>query len=200
MKHFFSALTAFLGTLPAVALAAVPYPPIECPPGLVGCGSGPANVIQDNVTEFGQLLVNIAGGAGVVFIAWAGFQMMTAMGDDGKLSQQKWAVLYVLGGLAVAALAQSLVSFVGTQNYGQGSNPQDLPVNLLGNALSIILTLFNAVFGVMIIVGGVRMVYAQGKSDEFNTGRKMIVWAIIGAVVTNLANALVQALATIFGA
>lgn len=173
-------------------------PSTPCP-GIVGCGGGSQNVILENIPQLATLMITLGSGAAVLFIAWAGFKMVLALGDDGQIAEQKSAILYVLGGLGIAILSQTIVTLVGTEPNLNDITPGNLPVDALAAGVRIILTLFNGVFAVAIIIGGIRMVYAQGKSDEFNTGRRIIVWSIFGAVVTNLANALVQALAAIFG-
>ncbi len=191
----------YIGTLLCSSLvelshAAVPDTPCG---DLPGCGAGPSNIILNNAPKVAGLGIAIAAGGAVLFIAWAGFQMVLAAGDEGKIGEQKKAILHALIGLGIAILAQGIVSIVGTQNYGQEQGPSGLPANIIASAIGIILTVFNVVFIVVVIYAGMRMVYAQGKSDEFSNGRKMITWCIVGAIVTNLANALVQAFVAIFG-
>lgn len=186
-------------TLPegAHALSAVPSTPCS---GLIGCGGGSNNIILSAIPDLATLMIYIAGGAGVFFVAWAGLQMVLALGNDGKIGEQKWAVVYVIGGLGLAALSQLMVTLVGTepglQNIGTG---EGAPLDVIAVGVDIVLTVFNTIFVGAIIMGGIRMVYAQGKSDEFNTGRQIIFWSIVGAVITNLANAIIQAFGNILG-
>jgi hypothetical protein len=190
-------LSALFGTLaPATVLAAVPNAPCN---GLIGCGGGPANVLLDALPEVGSLMIMIASGSAVFFIAFAGLQMVLALGNDGQIGTQKWAIMYVLLGLGIAILSQLAVSLAGTEPRLDAITSNNLPLDLIAAGVGIILTIFNAAFAVAIVIGGIRMVYAQGKSDEFNAGRKIVIWSAVGAVVANLANALVQALAAIFG-
>lgn len=179
---------------PMVAHAILPGTPCT---GLVGCGSGPANIIMNNATEFADLMLQVASGLAVLFIVWSGFNMILAMGDDSKISQFKWGIMYSMLGLGIAILSQVLVSFVGTQDYNVDATV--LPLGLIAAAINILLNLMNVAFVCVIILGGVRMVYAQGKSDEFNKGKQTVVWAIGGAIVINIANALVQAFIQLFG-
>lgn len=201
MMSRFLSLSAMLGllSLPSGAHAFNAVPPTPCT-GLIGCGAGSANVALEAIPDLATLMIYIAGGAGVLFVAWAGLQMVLALGNESKLGEQKWAVGYVIGGLTLAILSQVIVSLVGTEpNLGVISSGNDAPLDIIAAGVNIILTVFNTVFAGAIIIGGIRMVYAQGKSDEFNTGRKIIFWSIVGAVITNLANAIVQAVATVFG-
>lgn len=172
--------------------------------GLVGCtDSGgsveKANFIADSLPQVAELLILVAAALSVLFIVYAGFRMVIALGDESQITEQKNAVIYVMVGLATVILAQLVVSFVGTQDYGQNDPSiwtanNDFFLYITKEGISILLTLFNAAMVVAIIVGGGYMVHAQGKSDQFTKGKTIVTWTIIGAVIANLANALVQAL------
>ncbi len=73
------------------------------------------------------------------------------------------------------------------------------PLIVLSAAAYILRNALNAIFLLMIVLAGLKMVYAQGKADEYNAGKKMLTWAVIGAVIVNLASALVYAVALYFG-
>ncbi len=193
----------FFRTAPALSslvakTAHAAFPDTPCP-GLIGCGGRSANIVITNLPALGSLMVMIAAALSVVFIVLAGLRMVTALGDEGEVGAQKKAVLHVMIGLLIVILSQSIVGFAGTQKYGQGDNPLNLFLNGSAHAVSIMLTIFNAAMIIAVIIGGARMVYAQGKSDEFNKGKTIITWCIGGAIIANLANALVQSLAYIFG-
>lgn len=181
------------------SLAYALLPPTPCT-GLVGCGSGAisgSNVIVNNLPQFANLLIIVGSALSILFIVYAGFRMVIANGDDSQISEQKNAIIHVMTGLAVLILAQLVVSFVGTQEYGQSGDPKDFFLNATSAGVSILLTIFNAAMIVAIVVGGAYMVHAQGKSDQFQKGKTIITYAIAGALLANLANALVQALAAL---
>lgn len=201
MLSFIRTLAASLMLVPSVMLAQA-VPPTPCT-GLIGCTGGGAvagsNVIVDNLSQVANFMILVGAALSVVFIVYAGFRMVFALGDDSQISEQKNAVFYVMLGLLFVILSQLIVSFVGTQEYGQSGDPNDFFINASKSAVSILLTLFNAVMVVAIIVGGAYMVHSQGKSDQFSKGKTIVTWSIGGALVANLANALVQALVRLFG-
>lgn len=194
MRRYASLIGLLLLLLPGTADAILPVTPCA---GLVGCGGGAANVLLNNASRVADLLMQMAIAFSVLFIVWSGFQMIIAIGDESKISQARWGVLYSLLGLGLAGVSQIIVSTVGTYAFNI-ANPI-LPVGLVGSAIDILLTLTNVALIIAVIIGGIRMVYAQGKSDEFNKGKTTILWAASGAVFINLANALVQALAGFLG-
>lgn len=196
-----------LSTLLAIGLSLVPHAfAVELPDayctGTIGCGSGAANIVYSAIVGDGgiaSMLLRLAAGLAVLFIVAAGVQMVISMGDESKLSQNKWAMAYALIGFCVVILAQFVVASVGTENYGQIGDATTLPFNILANAVRLLRTVLNALFIMITVVAGLRMLYAQGKSDEFETGKKMLTWAIVGAVLMNLAAALVTAVTDFFG-
>ena len=202
MRRFSFALVALALLLPVSAGAMnIPYAP--CDAGQFGCGAGPTNLVQQLLTGGGSgglalLALQIAAGLAVVFIVWAGVQMVISGGDEGKITQYKWAVAYSLIGLCVAILGQYIVSAVSSQSYASPSG-QDLPLSLLATAVYILRTVLNAALVIMIVVAGLRMLYAQGKTDEYEKGKTMMKWGIGGAILVNLAAALVYAVTSFFG-
>ncbi|HLD71263.1 MAG TPA: hypothetical protein VI873_01455 [Candidatus Peribacteraceae bacterium] len=192
--HFYFLLSWALHPISALAGA----PPVIVCTGLAGCGSDPANVLFDKTLPLLiEVLANIAGGLAVIFIGVAGFQMVLANGDDGKISTARWGVLYALLGLCLAIASTAIVSFVSTEDYGQ-SNPGDLLLGgVLPAAMRILITIFNVVFVIAIMFAGYRITLGGGKAEELTKGLAVIRWAIAGAVIINVAHAAVKAVLAI---
>jgi hypothetical protein len=168
-----------------------------CSPLQPGCGDGPANIFLSTFPNLAIFMLQVATGLTVLFIVWAGFQLVINLGDEGKIGQQKTGIFYALAGLFTAIVSQLIVSFVATQDWGQNAGG-NLPINILASAVGSILTVFNGVFVIAIIYYGIRMLLASGDSGAFNSARTGITWAIIGAIIVNLANALVQGVTSFF--
>lgn len=165
--------------------------------GLFGCGAGGANIPYQFAFNLVTLLLQVAAGLSVLFIVFAGFQVVTNIsGDEGKISQFKNGVMNSMIGLCVAILSEFLVSVIGNPNISVAGV---LPIALIGAAISILKIVLNSIFLIVVVIAGLRMVYAQGKTDEYNKGRTMLFWAAIGAVVVNLAAALASAVSGYFG-
>jgi len=162
-----------------------------------GCGEGPANLFTSTFPNLAVLMLQIATALSVLFIVWAGVQLVLNMGDEGKVGNQETGIFYALAGLFVAIASQLIVSFVVTQDWGQDAGG-NLPINVLASAVGSLLTVFNGIFILAIIYYGMRMLMAAGDSGAFNSARTGITWAIIGAVIVNLANALVQGVTSFF--
>ena len=59
-----------------------------------------------------QLIVLVLGALSLLFVIIGGFRYVVSQGDPGAVSKAKGTVLYALIGLAVAVLAQGIISFV----------------------------------------------------------------------------------------
>ncbi len=190
-----------MGSLLAVLLLWFPVPVLAqinvwCA-GLPGCGDGPSNVIATNTLPgIILILATLSAGATVVFVVYAGIQLVMMYGDEGKASTAKNTVLYALGGLALSIMASSIVSFVATENYIAGSG--NIIIAFMQSVVRIMLTVFNTLFLAAIVLAGLRFVLAGGKTDEFNKAVGIIKWAIFGAIIVNVGRALVEALMRTF--
>ena len=170
-----------------------------CNPLIVGCGSPTANVIGNNAPIVLVWMLNIATAIALAVIIWSGFTMLLSMGDESKISKGRWNVLYALLGLVLVISAQVIVGVVGTTDFGQGTGD---PLTLVANVFAALITsarvILNITFVIVMVIAGMRMVYAQGKQEEFTKGKTMITGAIFGALAINLGPALIRALAALF--
>ena len=188
---------ALAGFIAEIANAQVP-PPAPCPASLPGCG-GATNVIGIFIPRIIEFALKLAGGLAVVMIIWYGFILLMNLGDETKVTKGRWGVIYAVIGLVAIILSQMAVSFVVTEQYGQAV-PADLVfAGVLPSAVRIMLTAANITFGFFIVYYGIRMVIAQGKPDEYTKARTGIMWTVFGAVLINLANTVVQIVASFFG-
>jgi len=194
----FNGFVRFLAPETAWAQPIPPPPTIVCNP-LIGCGSGTANIVAKNAPIVLVWMLNIATAIALAVIIWSGFTMLLSMGDESKISKGRWNVLYALLGLVLVISAQVIVSVVGTTDFGQATGD---PLTLVGNLFAAFITsarvILNITFVIVTVIAGIRMVYAQGKQEEFTKGKTMIIGAIFGALAINLGPALLRALAVLF--
>lgn len=168
-----------------------------CSPLQPGCGDGPANIFLSTFPNLAVFMLQLATGLTVLFIVYAGVQLVLNLGDEGKIGNQKTGIFYALAGLFTAIVSQLIVSFVVTQDWGQNAGG-NLPINVLASAVGSILVVFNGLLVMAIIYYGIRMLLAAGDSGAFGSAKTGITWAIIGAIIVNLSNALVQGVTSFF--
>ena len=161
------------------------------------------NCKQDFVPEraipiIADLLIAVAAGTSIVFIVIGGVLMLTSMGEEGQISKGKMSIIYALIGLLLTKSAQIIVSFVINKFNIMSVGPEDdIVIFVMKQLVDAMKTAFNAVFAVMLIYAGYRMAFARGNADEFNKSKNVLIWAIIGAIIVNLAFPLANAVITV---
>lgn len=78
-------------------------------------GDGPLVGPKGIITRVTQLVVFVAGIAGVLMVIIAGIRYVMSSGDPQKIDSAKNAILFAVIGLVIAASAQVLVSLVFSQ-------------------------------------------------------------------------------------
>lgn len=200
MQHLFAMLGIWLAAPKGVVLAQALPPASEiCNPLIYGCGGAAANVLSANAPEFLLWMLHIAAAICLAVIVWSGFGMFLSLGDEGHISKNRMNVLWALIGLVLVLSAQVIVGAVGTTNFGQTTGE---PLLLLAGVFRVFIAsirmILNITFVIVAVIAGIRMVYAQGKQDEFTKGKTMLIGAISGALIVNLATALIRAVLVIF--
>lgn len=154
------------------------------------------NVLTETaLPQTAALLLRVIAGLSILFIVWGGILMLISMGDDAKTSQGKWAIIYSLIGLFGAILSQVFVGTVAQTKLAAGATE----VSVMRVAAKHLVDVVNILFFSAIIFAGIRMLIGHGQPEEFSRAKKVIVWAIAGAVVVNVARTLVRAVLSGFG-
>lgn len=188
-------LLSLLGLIPTASAQMPPLPP--CPVILPGCG-GVSNVIVTSfIPQIILFLLRAVGALAVVAVVFQGLTLVVNLGDETKIGKARYGILYAILGLSLAVLSQMIVAFIASEQYA--TNPNDLIVSALTQGVRIMLTLTNIVFAFLLVYYGARMVYSQGKSDDYNRAKTGILWTIIGAMVVNMAHALIRMVTSFFG-
>jgi hypothetical protein len=182
--------------VPAVALAAAPAELwINCN-GLAGCPSGWEEHFSSVLTLLLARMPVYVYGLGVLFIMIGGAYMILSAGDAEKVTRGKNTITWAVIGIFVMQASQSLVNFVTLEATTMipGSDLVTSATNtLIGSIFDL---LYVAILGVAIF-SGMRMVVAFGKEEQFNKGKEGLLWAAVGAIVINLADAIATAFNTL---
>ncbi len=179
-------------------MASAQTPPTVPCGGLPGCGDGsPANILVETfLPALVLLMLRLAGALAVLAMVVAGFQIFLAQGNDEKFGKGRLAVIYGLSGLAIVGLSQTVVGLLVTEPTLGAAVDE---VSAVAVAVNVLVNILNGVFFVVIGYAGILMLAAQGKQDKYETARNIISQAIIGAVIINIAHALVRVVTSFLG-
>ncbi len=76
------------------------------------CDSGKGTSVNNVIAAVINILSSVVAVLAVIMIIVAGFKYITASGDSSKITSAKHTLIYAIVGLAIAALAQTIVKFV----------------------------------------------------------------------------------------
>lgn len=185
-------ITAVLASLiPEFAIAAGLIHPL-CS-AIPGCGMGPRNVILEGVIpEAARIMLNASAALSVVFVVIGGARFLISFGRDEEFTKAKNTIQWALIGIVVAVTSHRIVIAVISENYGPSITGDPL-IDFFASVIRIITGLLNAVFLIMVIASGTRMVMARGKEDEVTKGKYGVLYAITGAIIINVAPFVVRA-------
>lgn len=186
----------FITFFPAVVFAAAPAELwINCN-GLPGCPSGWEERFSNVLLLLLARLPVYVYSLGVLFIMIGGAYMVLSAGNDERVSKGKNTIIWSVIGIFVMQSAQTLVNYVTLETNSRVAG-SDLVTSVTNTLIgSIFDLLYVAVLGVAIF-SGMRMVVSFGKEEEFNKGKMGLLWAAIGAIIINLADAIATAFQTL---
>lgn len=183
-------LIVIIGLLIPTVTHAAALPPILCG-AFPGCSQPLGNVIGlVAIPAAIKWLLNSIAALALVFVIIGGTRYLISLGREEEQTKGFKTILWSFVGLLVALTSHRIVSMITTQGYVWGGDPV---LDFFQTVVGIITALLNISFLLVIIYGGLRMVHARGRDDEVTKGRSAIIYAIVGAIIINLAPIIVRA-------
>jgi len=180
--------------------------------GTPGGGGGDATVTFSNPLQFdtveqvlSSLLIALQGiivTLSIVFIVIGAVLYITSAGNDKQTTMAKTAIVAAMIGLAIGIAAPTFL-----REIYEILGAKDIPDNVSGatpiivivmNVLKFLLSIVGALAIIMLVVGGIRYLTAAGSEDAIDSGKKIVVYAIIGILIALASLILVTQVAKFF--
>lgn len=162
--------------------------------GIAGCGTA-INPLPQFVLVAAATLVEFASGLAVLFVVIGGAQLLMNFGNESQSDKGKKSIIFALIGWSIALSSQAIISFaVARANLIDASAPH---LSIMRVTVGSMLYIFNAVFALMMLFYGFKLVIARGQQSELDSVKKSVTWTIAGAMAINLSYALVRAMTQI---
>ena len=190
-------LALILGVLLPVSAAALGGIDLICLGVEGGCVNAGTELV-DLAEGLGIYFLDAAAAVAMFFIVWGGLSMVVSAGDESKATTGRNSVVYAMIGLAVALSAQMILSVVVDLGESLPGTPQQRFEEVAKRVILIPISYLNLIFSVVIVITAFRLLLARGKSDETTTSYRMLFYAVVGAIVVNLAKAIFTAVLDIF--
>lgn len=150
--------------------------------------------INQVLTAIAKTMRNVLGGLAVIWMIISGIQMVMAGGDENKITEQKQSITYAVIGLAIVIVAERIISVV----YGAPGVVQDLTIagsRFSAEVLGIVgfLKAFVAAIAMfMIIISGMKTIFAAGDENQITEQRKSVLWVVVGIVIIVINQVIVE--------
>jgi len=153
--------------------------------------------VQDLFTKIVAFLMPLAMIFASLMIVWSGFLFVTAQGDPAKITKAKQNFIWTVTGVAVVLASGAIVDYVsgllGGTSTGAGSTLMTKITNIIKNDiipfLFVLVTLY-------FIWGVVTYVRAAGDQTAIETGKKHMIWGIVGMTIMMSAWGIVRLIAS----
>lgn len=142
--------------------------------------------LQAVILAVAKVFRNLMGALGMVFVVIAGIQMIFAQGDEAKITEQKHAITYTLIGLAILLILERIINAVyGVPGEIRALTPESaMKVDLeIYGVISYMKAILGSVAIFMIVISGMRTIFAQGEEEAITTQRKAILWTVVGLML-----------------
>ena len=165
--------------------------------GIDGCRAD-ANQVIPAIEVAATILVEAIAGLAVMFVLVGGAQMLVALGNESVSSRGRMGVIYALIGFALALASQAIISFVVDRTSVVEGREFDPHIAFMELVVESALWIFNVTFALVAVYSGFRLLFFAPDSGAVEQLKKMLLFAIAGAIVVNLSYALVNATLLLF--
>ena len=186
------------------------------PPGGSGTGTPPAsqNIIKfENPLAFDtveavltSILMTLRGIIvilALVFLIIGAVLYILSAGNEERMKTAKNCILAAMIGLAIGIAAPSFLKEIGNVlgwngvAVGPAANALTLS-QIARNVLNFLLSIVGILGIIMLVIGGIMYLTAAGSEDRVETGKKIVIYAIIGILVALASLVIVSQIAAFF--
>jgi hypothetical protein len=163
----------------------------------------PPATLPQIISNIGDFLLGL-----VVFLAFAavvagGVMYIMALGDESRVARAKRIILGAVIGIMIAGLYQAIVYAV-CEVVGQSiagtpcANTLDQIVTIVLRAINVFLIMLTPLAVGAMVYGGYLYITSLGQEDRAAQGKRVILYALFGIIITVLAAMIVNVFAGVF--
>jgi len=145
--------------------------------------------LNEIIRSIAVIIRNLIGGLAVIWIIISGIRLIMAQGEESIITEQKKSLLFSIIGLAAIILLERAINII----YGA---PGEIRTTLVPPAeafstvsteifgiINFIRALIGTVAIFMIVLSGVKMIFAAGEEEGLTKQKRAIIWIVIGLVL-----------------
>jgi type IV secretory pathway VirB2 component (pilin) len=158
------------------------------------------NTVEEVTQNVLDSLQKILGVLAVLFVVIGGLMYILSAGDEKKIETAKKIITGALIGLAIVLAAPAFLREIGNA-LGWPINPHAEATSLKTIAekiLEFLLSISGIIAIIFLVVGGLTYTTAYGDEKRVETGKKIVLYSVIGIVIILAALVIVKQLAEFF--
>lgn len=161
------------------------------------------NTVEDLLNSILAAIQAIVAILSLIMIVIGSIIYMTAAGNEGKLGTGKMIITAAIVGLALALAAPSFLKEIGTVlgwgevAPGPAADAKGI-LQIITGVLNFLLSIVGIIGVIMLVIGGIMYLTAAGDQKKVETGKKIVVYSIIGIAVASAALVLVAQVVRFF--
>jgi len=163
------------------------------------------DTVQDLVGALLAALQGIIVLLSIIFIVIGAVMYVTSAGNQAMVTLAKGAILASMIGLAIGIAAPSFLKEI-YDILGAGAEVDPTAIEgatpietILMNTLNFLLAIIGVLSMIMLVIGGIMYLLAGGDQTRIDTGKKIVIYSIIGLTVALAALIIVRQIANFFG-
>lgn len=161
------------------------------------------NTVEEVLTSLLGALQGIIVVLSLIFIIIGAFFYITSAGNEKRMETAKSAITASMIGLAIGIAAPSFLKEIGTilgwGGVAGGAVAGALTLSQIATrVLNFLLSIIGIIGIIMLTIGGMMYMTAAGDEDRIATGKKIVVYAIIGIIVAMASLVIVSQIAGFF--
>jgi hypothetical protein len=142
--------------------------------------------LNEIIRSVASVIRNLLGGLAVIWIVVSGIRMVMAQGEESIITEQKHSLTYAVIGLGVVILIERAINIL----YGA---PGEIRTALIPPAeafstevfgvINFVRALIGTVAIFMIVLSGIKMIFAAGEEEGLTKQKRAIIWIVVGLVL-----------------
>lgn len=148
-------------------------------------GANNVNAVVSSAVDY--LVTNVLAYLSILFILVGGIMYMTSGGDEKRMETAKKAWTAAAIGLAIALAAPTMIKAISDILKGAGAtNYQNAPsfATIGKRTLDLVLSVLGTIAIISLVVGGMMYMTAGGDEKKMETGKRMVLYSIIGIAIS----------------
>lgn len=152
--------------------------------------------LRDVVQAVVNVMRNLIAGLAIIWIIISGIRMVMAGGDENTITEQKRSIIYAAIGLVAILLIERMIDILygpaGAYEIALRTETATRFSAEIYGVINFIKAIIGAIAILMIVISGIKTIFAAGEEEQISKQRKTIIWIVIGIILLIIDQVIVE--------